>query len=221
MGGRILAMGGGTAGGPAEDYLLSLSGENRPRVCFLSTPSAHRPEYVEVFYDAFRHRRCAPYHVELFGVPDAPAERVAEADIVYVSGGNTANALALWRLHQVDAALREVWGRNGVLGGWSAGAICWFENGITDSFGARLAPLNDGLGLLSGSFCPHYDGDEERRQAFLQAVRDGVVPPGFAADEDAAVLFDGSTCEAVAQREGASAYRVTSEGEEPLQMRSL
>ena len=154
MGGRILAMGGGTAGGPAEDYLLSLSGENRPRVCFLSTPSAHRPEYVEVFYDAFRHRRCAPYHVELFGVPDAPAERVAEADIVCVSGGNTANALALWRLHQVDAALREVWGRNGVLGGWSAGAICWFENGITDSFGARLAPLNDGLGLLSARSVP-------------------------------------------------------------------
>jgi peptidase E len=160
--------------------------------------------------------------VTLFGMPERPAERVAAVDVVYVNGGNTANALALWRLHGVDRALREVWERGGVLGGWSAGGICWFEDGLTDSFGPQLRPLGDGLGFLAGSFCPHFDGEPLRRPVYLKAVREGTVPPGYAADDDAALLFEGTELrEVVSQRDGARAYRVTAEGEEPLEARLL
>ncbi len=107
-------------------------------------------------------------------------------DVIYVSGGNTANALAVWRLHGVDLALRAAWERGAVLGGVSAGANCWFECCVTDSFGIALDPLHDGLGLLPGSFCPHYDGEERRRPVYRSLV-DGGFPPGYAADDGAAL----------------------------------
>jgi dipeptidase E len=222
VGGRILAIGGGYAGSPLEDFLLELAGKRRPRICFLPTPSSHEPSYVDVFYDTFGTRECEPFHVQLFGAPESPAERVASADVVYVSGGNTANALAVWRVHGVDRALREVWERGGVLGGWSAGAICWFEDGVTDSFGPRLRELGDGLGLLPGSFCPHYDGEADRRPTYTRLVAEGVLAPGYAADDQAALLFEGTELrEVVRQRDGVRAYRVTPAGEEPLEARPL
>lgn len=215
-------MGGSTGGTALEDFLLELAGVPSPRVCFLGTASAQNPEYVELFYDRFRGRRCEPTHLELFGTPEEPAATIAAQDVVYVAGGNTANALAVWRVHGVDRALREVWERGGVLGGWSAGGICWFQDGLTDSFGPALRPLGDGLGFLPGSFCPHFDGEPFRRPAYLKAVRDGALPPGYAADDDAALLFEGTELrEVVSQRDGARAYRVTAGGEEPLEARLL
>jgi len=220
--GQILAIGGGHAGSPLEDLLLELAGVGRPRICFVGTASAHRPEHVEIFYDTFRGRSCEPSHLELFGMPERPASQVAKQDIVYVGGGNTANMLALWRVHGIDVALRELWQRGGVLGGWSAGANCWFEDSVTDSFGAVLRPLGEGLGLLPGSFCPHYDGEPERRPTYTRLVRDGVLVPGYAADDDAAFHFAGTELrEVVSQRDGARGYRVTREGEEPLEARPL
>jgi dipeptidase E len=222
MAGRILAMGGSTGASGLEELLLDLAGVARPRVCFLGTASAHDPGYVDTFYDRFRGRSCEPSHVELFGTPEDPATTVARHDVVYVAGGNTANALALWRVHGVDRALREVWERGGVLGGWSAGGICWFEDGVTDSFGPTLRGLGDGLGFLRGSFCPHYDGEPERRPTFTRLVAEGLLPPGLAADDDAAILFEGAELrEVVSQRAGARAYRVTADGEEPLEARLL
>jgi dipeptidase E len=224
MRGRILAMGGGnilSAGSKLEELLLSLSVKARPRVAFLPTAAADSGERIALFHDAFRARACVPEVVTLFGMPERPAERVAAADVVYVSGGNTANALALWRVHGIDRALREVWQAGGVLGGWSAGAICWFEDAPTDSFGPRLRPLRDGLGLLQGSFCPHYDGEPQRRPSYTSFVADGM-PAGHAADDDCGLLFEGRELrEVVAQREGACAYRVGPEGEEPLEARQL
>jgi peptidase E len=155
-------------------------------------------------------------------MPERPAERVAEADIVLVSGGNTANALALWRLHGVDRALREAWERGAVLGGPSAGANCWFEASVTDSFGAGLAGMRDGLGLLAGSFCPHYDGEELRRPVYERLVREEGFPPGIACDDHAAAVFRGTALEeVVAVREGAGAYRVGPDGGEQLPARLL
>jgi len=225
MGGHILAMGGGDVLSPSsrlEDFLLSLSGTPRPRVVFLPTAAADSGERIALFLEAFRERECEPEVVTLFGMPDRAAERVAAADVVYVNGGNTANALALWRVHGVDAALRRVWENGGVLGGWSAGGICWFEDGVTDSFGPMLRPLGDGLGFLPGSFCPHFDGEPFRRPVYLEAVRTRTVPPGYAADDDAAIHFEGTNLlEVVSQRDGAGAYRVGREGEEPLEARLL
>ena len=224
MAGHIVAIGGGRLLEPdarVEELLLELARKPRPRVCFVPTAKAHEPANVERFYEAFGTRDCEPTHLELFGVPDEPAAALAAADVVYVSGGNTANLLALWRVHGVDGALRQVWERGGVLAGWSAGANCWFEDCVTDSFGPRLRALGDGLGFLPGSFCPHYDGEPERRVVYGRLVREGF-PPGYAADDDAALVFEGTELrEVVAQREGALGYRVTAAGEEPLEARLL
>jgi len=225
MSGHILAMGGGGILSPdslLEDYLLELSGKRRPRIGFLPTAGGEQPEGIQRFYDAFTARDCEPGHLELFGMPEEPAAWVAGQDVVYVCGGNTANALALWRVHGVDRALRELWERGGVVGGWSAGGICWFEDGVTDSFGPTLRALDDGLGFLAGSFCPHYDGEPERRPTYTRLVRDGALAPGYAADDDAAFCFEGTELhEVVSQREGARGYRVTPDGETPLEVRPL
>jgi dipeptidase E len=221
--GKILAIGGGDlAGSPLEDFMLELAGVPRPQVCFIGTASAHKPEYLDTFYDSFRRRTCEPTHLELFGVPEDPAQQIAHQDVIYVGGGNTANMLVIWRVHGIDVALREAWERGAVLAGWSAGANCWFEDSVTDSFGPRLRALGDGLGFLPGSFCPHYDGEPERRPTFTHLVREGELTPGYAADDDAAFLFEGTELrEVVSQREGARGYRVTAEGEEPLEPRLL
>ena len=140
-------------------------------------------------------------------------------DAIYVSGGSTANALAVWRVHGFDAILREAWERGVLLCGWSAGMICWFEAGVTDSFGPELAGMRDGLGLLPGSACPHYDGEARRRPVYRELV-DGGFPPGYAADNEAVLHFVGAELhEVVATGAGAPAYRVEPGSETPLEAR--
>lgn len=218
-----MAIGGGSLLDPdskLETLVLELSGAASPRVCFLATAVADHSERILGFYQAFGVRGCQPTHVELFGRPHKPAARLDDQDVIYVSGGNTANALALWRVHGLDTALRAALDRGAVLAGWSAGANCWFEDSVTDSFGP-LRPLGDGLALLGGSFCPHYDSEVERRATYTRLVAEGM-PPGLAADDDAAFVFrDGELQEVVTQRAGARGYRVTAEDEEPLDTRVL
>jgi len=141
-------------------------------------------------------------------------------DIVLVTGGNTANALAVWRVHGFDEILREAWEQGVLLAGWSAGMICWFEHGVTDSFGPELAPL-ECLGFLPGSACPHYDGEDQRRPVYTRLVAEGL-PPGAAADDDVALHYVGTELrEAVSSREGAAAYRIEADGERVLETRLL
>jgi len=148
-------------------------------------------------------------------------EVVLDQDVIFVSGGNTANALAIWRVHGFDEILREAWEAGIVLTGWSAGMICWFDAGVTDSFGPQLEGMRDGLGFLPGSACPHYDGEAERRPVYTRLVREGF-PPGLAADDCVALRFDGTElAEVVSAREGAGAYRVSPQGEEPIEARPL
>ena len=158
---------------PLDDFMLACSPAARPRICFVPTPAGDSDRGIAAFYEAFSKRDCEPSCLRLFGTPERPVDHLAAQDVIYVSGGNTANALALWRLHGVDEALRDAWGRGAVLGGVSAGANCWFECCVTDSFGAALDPLHDGLGLVPGSFCPHYDGEELRRPVYRSLVGDG------------------------------------------------
>jgi peptidase E len=168
------------------------------------------------------HHRAEVSFVRFFPwPPDDLRELALGHDAIYVSGGNTANALAIWRVHGFDAILREAWETGIVLAGWSAGMICWFEAGVTDSFGPQLDGMRDGLGFLPGSACPHYDGEGQRRPVYTRLVREGF-PAGVAADDCVALRFDGTElAETVTSRDGSRAYRVSAEGEEPIEPRRL
>jgi peptidase E len=153
--------------------------------------------------------------------PDDLRALALGADVVLVCGGNTANMLAVWRVHGFDRVLREAWEAGVVLCGWSAGMICWFEACVTDSFGPQLAGLRDGLGFLPGSACPHYDGEERRRPVYTELVGNGF-PPGLALDDAAAACFAGTELlEIVASVEGARGYQVRPDGEVPLPTRVI
>jgi dipeptidase E len=214
--GRILAM--GSRSPRFEDAILELAG---PRVCFVPTASGDENWQLVRFYESFAHRGEAT-HVSFSPWPRADLrEHVLSQNAIYVSGGNTANALAIWRVHGFDRILREAWERGILLCGWSAGMICWFEAGVTDSFGPQLEGMRDGLGFLPGSACPHYDGEELRRPVYARLVEEGF-PPGYAADDAAALHFVGTELqEVVAVAEGAGAYRVEPGLETPLPVRRL
>jgi peptidase E len=217
---HIVALGGGgfsmEPDNPLlDDFILSLARRERPRVLFVPTASGDNAGYAVRFYRAFTKKPCVPCDLNTGSVPldRHPKTRaelrdfVLDHDVVYVGGGSVANLLALWRLHGLDAILREAWNQGVVLAGVSAGMNCWFEACITDSFGG-LEPLDDGLGLLRGSACPHYDGEPGRRPAFHAAIAAGL-PHGFAADDGAALHFrDGALHEVVTSRPGARGYSV-------------
>jgi len=211
---QIVGFGGRSAAAPGspsklDSYVLGLTGRDRPKVLYLPTPSADADVLIVSFYERFASRSEAS-HLKLFGTPDAASWRphLLQQDAICVSGGNTANALAVWRTHGMDVALREAWESGIVLFGASAGMICWFECSVTDSFGPALAGLHDGLGFLPGSACPHYDGEERRRPVYQQLVANGF-PGGIAVDEFAGVHFEGTTRKAVVTEvEGHDAYRV-------------
>ena len=197
-----------------DDFVLSLSRRQPARVCFIPTASADSASYIVNFYRAFSGR-CIATDLTLFDSPllarrpalsaDLPAF-VAKQDVIYVGGGSTANLLAVWRAHGLDAALRDAWSRGTVLSGISAGMLCWFSGGVTDAYGG-LQPLHDGLGLIDAAACAHY-GSTQRRQAFHQVVGERLGM-GYAAEDGTALHFQGHTlAEAVSSRPDGGAYRV-------------
>jgi peptidase E len=225
---RIVAMGGGGFSMEPEnplldEFVVSLARTNHPRVCFLATAAGDADNYVARFYRAFARLSCRPSDLSLFArdVADLQAFLLAQ-DVIYVGGGSTANLLAVWRVHGVDAILRNAWEQRVVLCGLSAGMNCWFEASVTDSLGPELAPLRDGLGLLPGSACPHYDGEPARRPTYRRLVATRQLPSGWAADDGAALVFEGQELgEVVASRPQARAYRVEADGSGEVQERPL
>lgn len=218
---RIVAMGGGgfsmEPDNPLlDDFVLGLTGKPRPKVCFVPTASGDSESYVRRFFEAFSVGRAEASYLSLFQrilpdlrtltLPEMRAEILAQ-DVIYVGGGSTVNLLAVWRAHSLHTILREAWEAGVVLCGVSAGALCWFEGGSTDSFG-KLAPLRDGLGFLPGSLCPHYDSEEQRCPTYHQFIA-GSLPGGYAADDSAALYFAGTQLvESISSVPNARAYRV-------------
>jgi peptidase E len=208
-------------GAPDEtllEYILGLAPGKR--LLYVPTAGMEDPTRTVWWYERL-HGRAEMTHLHFFPWPPSGLrELVLGQDLVLVTGGNTANALAVWRVHGFDEILREAWEHGVVLAGWSAGMICWFEHGVTDSFGPELAPM-ECLGFLPGSACPHYDGEERRRPVYARAVAAGL-PAGVAADDDVALHYVGTELrEAVTSREGAAAYRVEPDGETVLETRLL
>jgi dipeptidase E len=217
---RILAMGGGgftmDDRSPALDRLvLDLAHEAVPRVCFLPTASGDPFDQVTRFSERFEAWPCEPSTLSLFHLGRDhidPVEHLLSQDAIYVGGGSMRNMLAIWREHGIDRAVRSAWERGIVLAGLSAGAMCWFEGGISMSGGAP-EPVA-GLGLLEGSLSVHLDGDPSRWPVFVEAVGRGALPAGYAADDGAALVFHGPRLEeCVASRPGARVLRVSPDGD--------
>jgi peptidase E len=211
---RIVACGGALSAeetAPLRRYILSLARQSSPRVCFLPTATGDHLEAITSFYRVASELDCRPSDLPLFNrqVEDLRAFLV-EQDVIWVGGGNTANMLAVWRVHGVDAILREAWEGGTVMTGASAGMNCWFAASVTDSFSVRsLAPLHDGLGWLEGSACPHYDGEPMRRPVYRELVASGF-PGGVAAEDGVGVVYEGGTrVDVVSSRPDRAAWLVS------------
>lgn len=232
----ILAIGGGgfraderygATPGPLIEHALDLSGAEAPRVCALYTATGDDVARIAQWYAcwaAYDRRPVTATHLALMPMPnldDLRAHLLAQ-DAVYVGGGSVAGLMVLWKLHGVDEVMREAHEAGVVLFGVSAGSLCWHSGGTTDSYGPELRPWTDGLGLVAGSNCPHYDSEERRRPLYQRLVREGVLAPGYAADDGVGLHYaDGELVEAVRDREGASAWRVEVDGETQVETRLL
>ncbi|MCW2990150.1 MAG: peptidase dipeptidase [Solirubrobacterales bacterium] len=211
----ILAMGGGgftmEPRNPAlDDFILGLSGRPVPRICFLPTAGGDAGQQIAQFHDAFADRACETRELSLFRLgrdPEPLRDTLLSQDVIYVGGGSMRNMLAIWRAHGLDEILIEAWDRGVVLAGLSAGAMCWFEHGISTSSG-RPGPVA-GLGLLSGSLSVHRDGERHRLPVFRAAIADGTLPGGWAVDDGAALLFrEHALARVVASEPGRGASRI-------------
>ena len=209
---RIMATSGGflpterwtaVTAGRTIRRMLALARRERPRVCLIHTASGDDPAGYLRAYAALGSLSCDVTHLQLFVQPNAPVrEHVLSSDVVWVGGGSVANLLAVWRLHGLDDALREAYHEGVVLGGVSAGSICWHRGGPTDSYGPELRPVTDGLGLLPWGNGVHYDSEPRRRPMVHQLVRDGVFDLVYATDDRVGILYEDEVpVEVVADRE--------------------
>ncbi len=216
---HILAIGGISAGlGQRDDlpllirHALALAGTGgAPRVCVLATAGGDDPATYLRQYARLSQYGARVSHLQLFPMPNVadPEDLLLSQDVIFVGGGSVANLAAVWRVHGVDRIMRRAWESGVVLSGVSAGAICWFDGGTTDSFGPVLRPFAAGLGLLPGSYCPHYSSEPTRRPTFQSLVADGSLAAGIACDDGAAAHYVGQDlAEIVAERPDASGYLV-------------
>jgi len=225
---RILATSGGFVPGPVQQSVrvgdmlgtaLELTKAERPRVCLVLTASGDDASYYALCYEAFAAAGCDVTQLRLFPQPDAdPTERLCSSDLVWVGGGSVANLLALWRLHGVDQAMRAAWESGVILGGVSAGSICWHQGGTTDSFGPDLRPVDDALGFLPFANGVHYDSEAQRRPLLHRLLAEGVLGPvAYATDDHVGILYEGTEPVAVMsdssdRSSNAGAYRLMMAG---------
>ena len=211
---RILPLGGHdfssrTPDRAIRDYMLGLLDQPNPRVCLLPTASGDPADQISRFRGCFGALECEVSDLSLFRLarrPVALRDQLLAQDLIYVGGGSMVNLLAIWEAHDLAAILRLAWEGGTLLAGQSAGAMCWFEAGITKSSGRAMAAA--GLGLISGSLCAHYHEEPERRTAYLAAIEAGL-PAGFGLDDHTGLLWSGTQLdETICARPGAGAYRV-------------
>ena len=191
--GHIIAIGGGGFGRnpnhrKIEKYILELTGKERPNVVFLPTASAENQDYIIKFYKCFTKMNCEPSHVTFFQRTPRLDSIINKADVIYVGGGNTKSMLAVWQEWKLDKLLLKAYNNGKILCGVSAGAICWFEQGITDSWASNLNVM-DCLGFLPEMACPHYQEEKDRKPDVHKMLKQGKCGPGWAIDGGAAIHF--------------------------------
>jgi dipeptidase E len=211
---QVIAIGGGGFSMEPENqlldrYVIQQARTARPSVCFLPHATDDAVRYTYRFFKAFTQFDVKPTHISLFSPETADLESfLMEQDVIYVGGGNTKSLVALWQAWNMDKILRQAYDYGIVLAGISAGANCWFEQCSTDSIPGKYSVLA-GLGIISGSFCPHYDGEAERRPSLHQLLREDQIMNGYAADDGTAAHFiNGELFRAVSSRSESQLYRV-------------
>jgi peptidase E len=195
---------------PLVAAMLVETGRPDPRLCLVPTGDETDLRWLDATERTLRSSTTKVSHLRLFPTPNVadPADLLGSADAIFVGGGSTATMLAVWRAHGLDDVLRAAWTAGTVVGGVSAGAMCWFEASLTDSFGPALHPLPDGLGIVGGSFCPHFDRDP-RRPRYRETVGDGSLPAGVACEDGVTVHFaDDELVEVLAERQASRAWRL-------------
>lgn len=193
-----------------DHYILSLAEKPKPNICFIGTATGDSDWYIDRFYGAYQKLNCTPTHLSLFRPKTRDLESfVFNQDIIHVGGGNTKNLLCLWKDWGLDQIIKSAYQQGVVLSRLSAGMICWFEEGLTDSFGG-LDPLKC-LGFLKGSATPHFDGEPERRAVYLNLIKTNVMQGGLALDDGVGALYkDEALVECVSSRVEAKAYQFKS-----------
>jgi peptidase E len=198
--------------GPVYRYAADLAHAGAaPRVCIIATAGGDHPTYLTAMYAAFGRAGFRVSHLALFPQPNTADIRglLLSQDVIWVAGGSVANLLAVWRVHELAPVLAECWRAGVVLSGVSAGSLCWFAGGTTDSFGLPLRAVTNGLGFLPYSNSPHHDAEEQRRPAITALVADGQLPECYATDNGAALTFVGTTLhEAVSESPNAHAWHL-------------
>jgi peptidase E len=218
----ILATSGGLRAGrhttiefaPLIHYGFELAGVSgrAPRLCLVATAGGDQPQWTSWFHEAGQAAGVQVSHLNLFPMPNTAdvAAFLGEADLVWVGGGSVANLLAVWRVHGLDAIFARLWRAGVVLGGVSAGSLCWHVGGTTDSFGPDLQPVTNGLALLPYANGVHYDSEEQRRPILQRLIADGTLPDGYATDDGVGLVYRGTElAEAVSEVAGKGAYRIT------------
>ena len=183
------------------EYALGLADNANPTIGFIATASGDSPAFLQKFYETFRSLPCRPCHLPLFDRTPDVSKFISELYVILVGGGNTVSMLGVWQAWGLPNVLRNAWSKGAVLVGWSAGAMCWFEFGLSDSYANQFTAV-PGLGLIPGSCCPHYGKEPARREAFQLAIGNGRIPPGWGLDDSAALHFRGTTPHALLKAAG-------------------
>jgi peptidase E len=212
-GARKILISGGNFGTEYIRYMAQLTGKARPRLCYLPTASADSPSGIISWYQHCAPLEVEPSHqisfIESTSQPRSWEEVFLSVDGIVCSGGNTLNQQAIWKAQGIDRVLRQAWDRGIVLGGASAGSLCWFEEGTTDSRPKELTKI-ECLGLLKGSHSPHYDAEPGRRPLYQRLIASGELKPGYACDNAAGLYFeDNDVKRVVATKAGSKVYYVS------------
>ena len=211
--GQIIAIGGGGFGRNPnqpiiEKYILKQSDVEQPNICFIPTASAEDKAYIVNFYAAFSKLNCSPIHINFFQRTPSLRSIINKQDIIYVGGGNTKSMLAVWREWKLDQLLLKAYNRGAILCGVSAGAICWFEKGVTDSWASNLNVM-DCMGFIEGCCCPHYDGEKDRKPSVEKFLKESVIDSCYALDDGTAIHYkDGKVHSAISFFKDANVYEV-------------
>ena len=209
--GQIIAIGGGGFGIKAniEEYIISQSNASKPNICFIPTASAEDKAYTVRYYSTFAKFNCNPTHLNFFQRTPRLASLINKQDIIYVGGGNTKSMLAVWKEWKLDKLLLKAYNRGAILCGVSAGSICWFEKGVTDSWASNLNVI-DCLGFVKGNNCPHYNSEKDREPSVHKFLNDKVIDSCYASDDGAALHFnDGKLVSAISFYKNANSYDIS------------